>query len=210
MYRTFCTLSAFQAALLPICTYQDSGKFPDVLCVPFIFERYGLVIWLSQVTWLSGHGRDGLMVGLDDLRGLFQPSWFCVSISTTRNWYHSFSLAEGPFWWRPIMPRFCRWVGWYAAPMGMGNQSMAMFFPVISWCAAWDMEAMDCFFSFPVDARTSWQACTFPPGRLSNSLQGWCSIDDKLVPLSIQKMPGRQTDYFRSTSTNPAQENQFA
>jgi len=22
---------------------------------------------------ISGHGRDGLMVGLDDLRGLFQP-----------------------------------------------------------------------------------------------------------------------------------------
>jgi len=25
-------------------------------------------------TWFSGRGGDGLMVGLDDLRGLFQPS----------------------------------------------------------------------------------------------------------------------------------------
>ena len=29
---------------------------------------------------VSGHGGDGLMVGLGDLRGLFQPQWFCDSM----------------------------------------------------------------------------------------------------------------------------------
>lgn len=29
-------------------------------------------VTLSKETWFSGHGRDGLMVGLDGLRGLFQ------------------------------------------------------------------------------------------------------------------------------------------
>lgn len=30
-------------------------------------------VTLSKETWFSGHGRDGLMVGLDDLGCLLQP-----------------------------------------------------------------------------------------------------------------------------------------
>lgn len=29
---------------------------------------------------VSGHGGGGLMVGLNDLKGLLQPQWFCESI----------------------------------------------------------------------------------------------------------------------------------
>jgi len=35
--------------------------------------------WITEMwhrgTWVSGHGGDGLMVGFDDIRGLFQPYW---------------------------------------------------------------------------------------------------------------------------------------
>jgi len=31
-------------------------------------------------TWFSRHSGDGLTVGLHDLRGLFQPEWFCDSV----------------------------------------------------------------------------------------------------------------------------------
>jgi len=34
-------------------------------------------VWMGHLgTWFSRHGGDGWMVGLDDLRGLFQPSRF--------------------------------------------------------------------------------------------------------------------------------------
>ena len=45
---------------------------------PFLelFEKRGDVALRDTV---SGHGGDGLIVGLDDLSGLFQPQilWFC-------------------------------------------------------------------------------------------------------------------------------------
>jgi len=38
----------------------------------------------SVILWFSRHGGVGLTVGLDDLRGLFQPSWFCDSMILLR------------------------------------------------------------------------------------------------------------------------------
>jgi len=35
-----------------------------------VFKKHGVVPMKDMV---SGHGRDGLMVGIDDLNGLFQP-----------------------------------------------------------------------------------------------------------------------------------------
>ena len=33
---------------------------------------------------VSGHGGGGLTVGFGDLRGFFQPSWFCDSMITKK------------------------------------------------------------------------------------------------------------------------------
>jgi len=38
---------------------------------PFGITKSG--VWQGQGDVVSGHGGDGLAVGLDDLRGLFQP-----------------------------------------------------------------------------------------------------------------------------------------
>ena len=44
---------------------------------------YSRTVWMWHWgTWLSGHGGHGLMVGLDGLRGLFQPKWFYDSTPT--------------------------------------------------------------------------------------------------------------------------------
>jgi len=40
--------------------------------------RHSKTVWMWQFrTWFSRHGGVGLAVGLDDLRGLFQPQSFC-------------------------------------------------------------------------------------------------------------------------------------
>jgi len=39
-------------------------------------------VWMWHLgTWFSRHGGVGLEVGLDGLRGLFQPYWFYDSLS---------------------------------------------------------------------------------------------------------------------------------
>ena len=42
--------------------------------------RFQRTMWIWHMgTWFSRYGGDGLMVGLDNLRGLLQPLWFCDS-----------------------------------------------------------------------------------------------------------------------------------
>jgi len=46
-----------------------------------VFKSCGDVALRDTVSLVSGNGEDGLWVGLDDLRGLFQPWRFYDSMS---------------------------------------------------------------------------------------------------------------------------------
>lgn len=56
--------------------------------------------------WLSGEiGSAGVMVGLDDLRGIFQPKLFYDCISRRpRIWVLSPYASEGQYWKVPSCP----------------------------------------------------------------------------------------------------------
>lgn len=136
----------------------------------------------------------------------------CVPfISATRNRTHSCSPAVGTFLWRPTMSCSCSSAWSYPASLGQGNQSSATCLPVIfeqSWCLAGHMEATG--FLLLSRCMSSSQVWALLPCSLGHSiLQGWAISDDKRVPLSIEKVPGKQANYLRNISTNSGQENQL-
>lgn len=105
------------------------------------------------------------------------------------------------------MPCSCNSAESYPASLGQGDWSSAMCLPVISeqsWCSAGNMEATGFFFLSR--CMSSSQAWALLSCRLGHSiLQGRCTSDEKRVPLNIEKVPGRQANYLRSISANPAQ-----
>lgn len=52
----------------------------------FLYGIGGLSCGLNLETWFSGQGGDELLVGSDDLRGLFKPLWFCDSKEKSQRW----------------------------------------------------------------------------------------------------------------------------
>lgn len=160
------TISVCQAALLSLCTEEDTDKSLGRPCVPFI--------------------------------------------SATRNRTHSCSPAVGMFLWRPTMSCSCSSAWSYPASLGQGNQSSATCLPVIfeqSWCSAGHMEATGFFLLSRCTSGS--QAWALLPCSLGHYILQGAISDDKQVPLSIEKVPGRQENYLRNISTNPGQENQL-
>lgn len=45
-----------------------------------VFQNHGM--WFLETCFSGGLGRTGLTVGLHDLEDLFQPSWFCDSVTS--------------------------------------------------------------------------------------------------------------------------------
>lgn len=64
-------------------TTQHSNKHTDMFTVLKLFpprSSFQKPVAMAAGTGLGGHGDAGLMVGLDDLEGLFQPKLFCDSM----------------------------------------------------------------------------------------------------------------------------------
>lgn len=62
-------------------------------------------LWHLETCFSDGLGRAGLTVGLDDLWDLFQPSWFCDSVTSKiiKPMLVSRSLQVGASWGCPCV-----------------------------------------------------------------------------------------------------------
>ena len=71
------------------------NRLPREVVESLSLDVFKIRVDVAGGAMVSGHGGDGLMVGLDGLSGLFQPYWFCdpmippeLSVKFTFNSYH--------------------------------------------------------------------------------------------------------------------------